>query len=140
MLTLVLAIHLFALIAWMVVLLYLPRLFVYHVDTLPEQEADSIFRIMERRLLQIIGTPAMLLTWLSGLTLAFGQGFLGEGWLHGKLMCVALLTAFHFWLASLRKAFLAGKRPVSARALRWLNEIPSVLLVIILLLVLFKPF
>jgi putative membrane protein len=134
------ALHILAFIAWMVGLLYLPRLFVYHCQVAAGTEASDKFKIMERRLLRAITTPAMVATLLFGVSLGIVQGQWSEGWLHVKLLLVLGLAAAHGFMARYVKAFAADQRPQSETWFRWFNEIPTVLLVGIVLLVVFKPF
>jgi putative membrane protein len=134
------ALHILAFIAWMAGLLYLPRLFVYHCQVAPGTEASDKFKIMERRLLRAITTPAMVATLLFGVSLGIVQGQWSEGWLHVKLLLVLGLAAAHGFMARYVKAFAADQRPQSETWFRWFNEIPTVLLVGIVLLVVFKPF
>jgi putative membrane protein len=134
------ALHIVAVIAWMAGMLYLPRLFVYHADAAPGSQTSETFKIMERRLLRAITTPAMVATLLFGVSLGIVQGQWSEGWLHVKLLLVLGLAAAHGFMARYVKAFAADQRPQSETWFRWFNEIPTVLLVGIVLLVVFKPF
>jgi len=137
------SLHVIAIIAWMAGLLYLPRLFVYHVDAEPGSETSETFKIMERRLLKFIMTPAMLASWVLGLWLAFGEGAVQMGadfWFHAKLLCVVLMSAFYMALAKWRKDFEADRNVHSARFFRFMNEVPTVLMIAIVLLVIVKPF
>ena len=122
--------HIFSVIAWMAVLLYLPRLYVYHADATEGGEASETFKVMERRLLKGIGNPAMVMTWAFGLWLAFVYiGFAGNGWLHAKLFLVVVMTGFHMMLARFRKAFAGDANMRPARFYRLINEVPAVLLI-----------
>ena len=134
------ALHILAFTAWMAGLFYLPRLFVYHSQVAPGTEASDTFKIMERRLLRAITTPAMVATLLFGISLGIVQSQWSEGWLHVKLLLVLGLAAVHGMAARYVKAFAADQRPGSESWFRWFNEIPTVLLVGIVLLVVFKPF
>ena len=134
------AVHIIAVIAWMAGLLYLPRLFVYHAGAAQGSELAATFEIMERRLLRFIMAPAMIVTWIAGLTLAFEGDFLRAGWLHGKLALVILMTGLHGYFSAAQKKFAAGTNRKSARFFRILNEAPTVLLIAIVFLVVFKPF
>jgi putative membrane protein len=137
------AFHIIAVISWMAALLYLPRLYVYHAEVAPESEAARIFQVMERKLLRVIATPAMLATWALGLTLASMMGwdaFRIAGWLHAKMALVLLLSAFQGWLSVQRRAFARGRYPHSSRFYRRVNEIPAMIMVVIVLLVVIKPF
>ena len=139
------ALHLISVIAWMAALLYLPRLFHYHqaeFEGSSEARIMSTFSTMELRLLRIIATPAMLAAWVFGIMLLAVPGLIDHGdiWIWVKLASVALLTWFHFWLAARRKELAAGRCRVSSRSFRLLNEVPSVLIVIIVIMVIVKPF
>jgi putative membrane protein len=134
------AVHVMAVIAWIAGMLYLPRLFVYHGDAASGSELAATLSVMEQRLLRIIMTPAMLLSWILGLWLAWrGFGFFGV-WLHVKLAAVFALTGVHFYLASAMRQFVAGERPRSARHWRIMNEVPAVLMIVIVVMVIVKPF
>jgi putative membrane protein len=134
------AFHVMAVIAWMAGLLYLPRLFVYHFETRPGSESSELFKMMERRLLRIIMTPAMMLAWLLGLYLAWTAfGFHG-GWLHVKLLSVVLLTGVHVYLSRAHRAFVRDERPKNQRHWRIMNEVPALLMIVIVLMVVLKPF
>lgn len=134
------AIHVIAVIAWMAGLLYLPRLFVYHADVPKGSEQSELFKIMEKRLLTVIMNPAMIIAWVLGLWLAWdGFGFHG-GWLHVKLVAVAALSAFHGYLGRSVRDFSQDLSTKPARHWRMVNEIPTVLMVIIVVMVIVKPF
>ena len=133
------ALHIVAIVAWMAGLLYLPRLYVYHVDA--SAETGKTFMIMERRLYKLIMNPAMIAVWALGLLLLWQQpGYLHQGWFHAKALAVILMTGLHHALGRYLKAFAAGENKHSAKFFRILNEIPAVLLVIIVFLVVFKAF
>jgi putative membrane protein len=134
------AFHIMAVIAWMAGLLYLPRLFVYHFETSRGSESSELFKVMERRLLGIIMTPAMMLAWMLGLYLAWTVFRFQGGWLHVKLLCVVLLTGVHVHLSRAHRAFLRDERPRSQRHWRIMNELPALLLIVIVLMVVLKPF
>lgn len=134
------ALHVVAVISWMAGMLYLPRLYVYHCDAVKDGEADRMLQVMERRLLRFIMNPAMIVTWASGLYLAIAQGFFSEGWLHGKLLLVLLMSGCHGMLAKYRRQFADGNYPKSARFFRVFNEIPTLLMIGIVVLVIVKPF
>ena len=137
------SLHLISLICWMVGLLYLPRLFVYHVDAVPGGELDTTLKVMERRLYRFIMTPAMIATWVFGLWLAIGFiGFdgPGHGWLHAKLLLVVLLSGFQGYLGGRLRGFAQGRNTKSKKFYKYLNEIPTVFLIIIVFLVILKPF
>jgi putative membrane protein len=134
------ALHVIAVISWMAALLYLPRLFVYHVDAEPGSKQSETFKVMERRLLRFIATPAMIVVWLTGLWMAWDAGLFAQGWLHGKLLLVLLLSAIHGLNAKWTKDFAADRNQRSARFYRMANEVPTLLMVGIVVLVIVKPF
>jgi putative membrane protein len=137
------ALHVLAIISWMVGMLYLPRLFVYHVGVPAGSPQALTFATMEKRLQRFIMLPAMLVTWITGLTLAIqGDWFRtpGHGWLHGKLLLVVLLSGLHGYLAAERKRLAVGKSTRDAKFFRIINEVPTVLLIGIVILVVVKPF
>ena len=134
------ALHIIAVIAWMAGMFYLPRLFVYHVDAPPGSPQSETFKIMERRLLKIIINPAMIVVWLTGLWMAYDQGFFHAPWLHAKLTLVLAMSALHGYFAGLVKTFAADCNVRPARFYRVLNEIPTVLMAVIVVLVVVKPF
>ena len=135
------AFHIIAVTAWMAGLFYLPRLMVYHRRTAIGGESSEIFKVMERRLLKAIMLPAMAASWLLGLALIWvTDAFSGPSlWLMIKLIAVVALTGFHFWLAQFVKAFAEDERPRDERFFRVINEIPTVLLIIIVLMAVIKP-
>jgi putative membrane protein len=132
------ALHIIFVIAWFAGLFYLPRLFVYHAQA-SDAVSDERFKVMERKLYRGIMTPSMVLVVASGLGLWLGFGIHG-GWLHAKLALVALLLAYHFWMAKLLRDFARGANRRSHVYYRWVNELPLVLLVAIVILVVVKPF
>lgn len=134
------AFHVIAVIAWMAGMLYLPRLFVYHCEAPPGSAQSETFKVMERRLLKAIINPAMIATWILGLTLALQGGWFRAGWLHGKLALVLLLSGVHGMLARHVKEFAADRNARPARYYRLLNEAPTVLMIGIVILVIVKPF
>lgn len=137
------AFHVVAVIAWMAALLYLPRLFVYHADAKAGSELSETFKLMERRLLRGIANPAMIASWILGLWLAFGFGVIDwaeDGWLHGKLGLVVLLSVFHMALARWRRNFERDANAYPARFYRIANEVPTVLLIGVVILVIVRPF
>lgn len=137
------AFHIMAVIAWMAGLFYLPRLFVYHVSAAKGSELSETFKVMERRLLKAIMTPAMLVAWILGLWLAFGFGAVdmgSDGWFHAKLTLVVLLTVYHMALARWRKDFERDANTRDARFYRIVNEVPTVLMAGIVLMVVLRPF
>jgi len=133
--------HVIAMVAWMAGMFYLPRLFVYHADAPKGGELSETLKIMERRLLRAIINPAMGLTWLFGLSLLWANpALMQEGWIHVKLTGVLLLTGLHGMLARHRKQFAADANTHSHKYYRALNEVPTVLLVIIVIMVVVRPF
>jgi putative membrane protein len=134
------ALHVLAVVAWMAAMLYLPRLFVYHSQAERGGEAERFFIVMERRLLKGIMTPAMLATFAFAVALLVMQpSWLNDGWLHVKLLAVLGLAGLHGYYAAARKKFERGERPRSERHWRLMNEAPFVLLVVIVFMVLLKP-
>jgi putative membrane protein len=134
------ALHLIAVIAWMAGLLYLPRLFVYHADSEPGSAQSETFKLMERRLLKAIMNPAMVVVWLTGPLLAYGFQDMAAGWLHVKIVLVLGLSAFHGFLAKTVKTFAADANTRRARFYRFINEVPTLLMVGIVFLVVIRPF
>jgi putative membrane protein len=132
--------HIIAFVAWMAGMFYLPRLFVYHCQATRGGEADLMLQVMERKLLRFIMTPAMIATWICGLWLAVAYDFAAQGWFHAKMGAVLLMSGVHGWLAVHRGRFARGTNTCSERFFRWLNEAPTVLLIVIVYLVIFKPF
>ncbi|TGQ74984.1 MAG: protoporphyrinogen oxidase HemJ [Mesorhizobium sp.] len=134
------AIHVLAVISWMAGMLYLPRLFVYHVDAEKGSVQSETFKVMERRLLRGIINPAMTLTWVFGLWLAWkGFAFQG-GWLHAKIAAVLLMSGVHGYLAGAVRKFADDRNEKPARYWRIVNEIPTLLMIVIVILVVVKPF
>ncbi len=134
------AIHLIAAISWMVGLLYLPRLYVYHSDVKVGGEASEVFKTMERKLLRFIMNPAMIVTLILGLVLIHANPLLmKQGWFHLKLTSLVLLFGCHGYMAMIRKKFLNDERPKSAKFFRYLNEAPTILMIIIVIVVLVQP-
>ena len=133
------ALHIIAVISWMAGMLYLPRLFVYHCDTETGSKQAETFKIMERRLLQVIINPAMIATWVLGLWLAWSGGWFKAPWLHGKLLAVIALTAAHGYFSASARAFAEDRNLKDARYWRLVNEVPTVLMIIIVVLVVVKP-
>jgi putative membrane protein len=132
--------HIFAVISWMIGFLYLPRLMVYHADAEPSGEHSETLKIMERRLMRGIMTPAMIATWIFGIWLATIMGVWPDIWLWIKLTIVFGFTVGHFWLAGQMKTFANDTNNKSARFYRLVNEVPAVALICIILLVVVKPF
>ncbi len=136
------ALHVISVIAWMAGLFYLPRLFVYHADAPAGSPMAETFKVMERRLLKIIMHPAMGATYLFGIWLASMPGVVDwrTGWIYAKLVLVAAMTVVHFLLAHWRKEFAADRNRRPARFYRMVNEVPTLLLILIVVLVVVKPF
>ncbi len=134
------AFHVAAVIAWMAGLFYLPRLFVYHAESEVGSAQSETFKAMERRLLRVIMNPAMIATWLAGLLLAHFGGWWTAPWFHAKLALVFLMSLFHGWLAMRRREFEEDRNSRPARTYRIANELPTVLMLIIVILVVVKPF
>jgi len=134
------ALHIIAVIAWMAGMFYLPRLFVYHVDEPPGSAQSETFKTMERRLLKLIINPAMIAVWITGPWLAYTEGFFAAPWLHAKLALVLVMSALHGYFARLVKTFAADANVRPARFYRILNEVPPLLMALIVVLVVVKPF
>ncbi|MGD0043491.1 MAG: protoporphyrinogen oxidase HemJ [Isosphaeraceae bacterium] len=136
------AFHVIAIIAWMAGLLYLPRLFVYHAESPKGSAEGETFKVMERKLLKLITTPAMLASWLFGLILAFSGAidWSADGWFHLKLALVLMLSAFHGLLAKWTKDFALDRNTRSPRFYRIANEVPTILMIGIVILVIVRPF
>ena len=133
--------HIISVIAWMAGLLYLPRLFVYHAEAEVGSELSETFKIMEHRLLRIIMNPAMIAAWVFALLMIYAQPDLfKQGWMHAKLTCVIVLTGLHMMFAKQRKNFATDKNEKSAKFYRIWNEVPAVLMVIIVIMAVAKPF
>ena len=135
------SLHLIAVISWMAGLLYLPRIFVYHAENSSDANISEIFKTMERKLYFYIMTPAMALSWLFGLLLIHSIGFqqLGQTWMLLKLLFVIILTLYHFYLGRLLNQFNIGNNRHSHKFYRYINEIPTILLILIIFVVIFKP-
>jgi putative membrane protein len=134
------ALHVMAIIAWMAGLLYLPRLFVYHAVAPAGSDQGRTFESMEIRLLRIIMNPAMILVWVSGLTLAIWGGWYKSGWLHTKLVLVIGLSAAHMYFARRRRLLAEGRDEKTSGFYRALNEVPTLFMIGIVILVVVKPF
>jgi len=134
------AIHVIAVIAWMAGMLYLPRLFVYHAESEPGSEQSETFKLMEKRLLRAIINPAMTITWVFGLYLAWkGFGFMA-GWLHAKIALVLVLSGLHGYYSRAVRLFAEDRNEKLARHWRIMNEVPAILMILIVVLVIVKPF
>ena len=134
------ALHVIAVIAWMAGMLYLPRLFVYHCDAPAGSPQSETFKVMERRLLRAIINPAMAATWALGLWLAWEGGLFRAGWLHAKLLLVVAMSAVHGQLARFVRDFADVLNRHSQKFYRILNEVPTILMIFIVILVIVKPF
>lgn len=135
------AFHIISFIAWMAGLLYLPRLYVYHADTKVGSDKDETFKIMERRLLKIITTPAMALSWVFGLAMIYANSsLLSEGWVHAKLLLVFILSGIHGVFSSWRKVFERGENKREPIFYKYWNEIPTVIMMLIVILAVVEPF
>jgi len=134
------ALHVIAVIAWMAGMLYLPRLFVYHCVAEPGSSQSETFKVMERRLLRAIINPAMAVTWVVGLWLMWAGGFLGSGWMHAKLVLVLAMSAVHGMLSRWVRDFAADRNRHSQKFYRIINEVPTILMIGIVILVIVKPF
>ena len=138
------AIHLIAVISWMAGLLYLPRIFVYHSEAVQNNKSEDLtetFKVMERRLLVYIMNPAMIVSWIFGILLihTIGVDNFGSIWLQLKLVFVIILTVYHFFLFQCLRKFAENRNTYSSKFYRIINEIPTVLLIVIILVVVFKP-
>ena len=136
------AVHIMAVISWMAGMFYLPRLFVYHAERAERgSELDKTFQIMEEKLLRIIMNPAMIVTWITGLVmLALGAFDWGSVWSWVKIVGVLLMSGAHGWLAARRKDFVAGQNTRTGRTYRLANEVPTVLMLFIVVAVIVRPF
>lgn len=129
--------HVMFMVAWMASLLYLPRLFVYHADKVNDKVTSETFKIMEHRLYYYIGTPSITLVWLTGLYLAYVLGL--YGWLMVKFFAVIIMTVYHIWLVKFLKNFKNNVNTKSSLFFRKINEIPFLILLLILVMVIIKP-
>jgi putative membrane protein len=134
------ALHVISMVAWMAGMLYLPRLFVYHAAAGAGTPQSETFKVMERRLLKAIINPAMIAVWLTGLWLAWQGGWFRDGWLHAKIFLVLLMSGCHGFLAASTRRFAADANTRAPGFFRVVNEIPTVLLIGIVILVIVKPF
>ena len=135
-------IHIFSMVAWMAGLLYLPRLFVYHVGVAAGSDLDRTLRVMERRLLNVIMGPAMAVSWLLGLVLTALSPYAvwEETWFHGKILADVIMSGMHAAMVVWQKAFEANENRRGQTFYRMMNEVPTVLLIVIILMVVVKPF
>jgi putative membrane protein len=134
------AVHVIAIIAWMAGMLYLPRLFVYHCDAPAGSVQSETFKIMERRLLKGIINPAMIVAWLLGLWLAWDGGWFLSGWFHVKLAAVLAMSGLHGYFSRAVRAFAQDRNTRSSAHWRLMNEVPTLLLIVIVIMVIVKPF
>lgn len=134
------AFHVIAVIFWMAGLFMLPRYLVYHMETVVGSPEDAAWIEREARLRRIILTPGIIAVWVLGLAVATSYGFAGNGWLHAKIAVVFLLSGYHGWAAATASKFARGVRPYANKTLRLANEIPALATVIIVILVVVKPF
>ena len=135
------SLHLISVISWMAGLLYLPRIFVYHAENSDDRKISDVFKIMEKKLYFYIMTPAMVLSWIFGLLLIHSIGFqqLGQTWMVLKIIFVILLTLYHFYLGKNLNQFKFDQNTNSHKFYRLINEIPTILLILIVFVVIFKP-
>jgi putative membrane protein len=134
------ALHVIAVISWMAGMLYLPRLFVYHCEAEVGSKQSETFKVMESRLLKAIINPAMIVTWLAGLYLAWAGHWYLSPWLHAKFFLVLLMSGVHGGLSRCVKDFAADRNTISQKFYRIINEVPTVLMIAIVILVVVKPF
>jgi putative membrane protein len=134
------AIHVIAVISWMAGMLYLPRLFVYHCAAERGSVQSETFKVMEQRLLKAIINPAMGITWLAGLWLAWQSAAYADGWFHVKFLAVLIMSGVHGYFSKAVRLFAEDRNEKPARFWRMMNEVPTVLIVIIVLMVIIKPF
>lgn len=136
------SLHVISMVAWMAGLFYLPRLFVHHTEqTQTGSETDALFQMMERKLFRLIMNPSMIATWVFGLCLVFTPGVVdwGAGWPYAKGASVLALTWYHHWCGQERKAFVAGTSKRTGRYYRLMNEVPTLLLIVIVVAVIVRP-
>ena len=134
------AVHVIAIISWMAGMLYLPRLFIYHCEAGVGSPQSETFKVMERRLLQIILNPAMIVSWVLGLWLAWSAGYFSDGWFHAKLALALALSGVHGYFSASVRAFAEDRNSKTARHWRIMNEVPTLLMIGIVILVIVKPF
>ena len=135
------SLHLISVISWMAGLLYLPRIFVYHAENSDDKKISDVFKIMEKKLYFYIMTPAMILSWIFGLLLIHSIGFqqLGQTWMVLKTIFVIFLSLYHFYLGKILEQFKFDQNTHSHKFYRLINEIPTILLILIVFVVIFKP-
>lgn len=136
------AIHIIAVISWMAGMLYLPRIFVYHVDAEKGSKQSETFKIMEHKLLKIILNPAMMVAWIFGVAMLYANPGIveGQGWMHAKLLLVLLMSGVHGILAKHVRLFANDENEKSGKFFRILNEVPAVLMILIVILAVVEPF
>ncbi len=137
------ALHIISMVAWMAAMLYLPRLFVYHAGVVVDGPESTLFKVMERRLAKAIMTPAMIATWVFGLTLAVTPSIIdwsGDYWFHAKFVLIFGLTGLHGFYTGCMRAFAEGRNQHSARFYRFFNEVPTVIMIMVVVLVVVRPF
>ncbi len=134
------ALHVIAVISWMAGMLYLPRLFVYHCEAEIGSKQSETFKVMEWRLLKAIINPAMIVTWLAGIYLAWSGHFFSSTWLHGKLLLVIVLSGVHGFFSRCVKDFAVDHNRRSQKFYCIINEVPTILMILIVILVVVKPF
>ena len=135
------SLHLISVFSWMAGLLYLPRIFVYHAENNDDRKISDVFKVMEKKLYLYIMTPAMILSWLFGLLLIHSIGFqqLGQTWMILKIIFVIFLSLYHFYLGQILNKFKIDQNTHSHKFYRLINEIPTILLILIIFVVIFKP-
>jgi len=134
------AIHVIAIISWMAGMLYLPRLFIYHCEAEKGSVQSETFKVMEGRLLRIIINPAMVISWVLGLWLAWTADFFSAHWFHAKLVLAIALSAVHGYFSMAVRAFAEDRNERPPRFWRIINEVPTILMILIVILVIVKPF
>ena len=134
------ALHVIAIISWMAGMLYLPRLFIYHCDAEKGSQQSETFKVMEGRLLRVIMNPAMIVAWVLGLWLMWQAGFWKSGWMYAKLLSVLALSACHGYFSAAVRAFAEDRNTKPPRHWRLMNEVPTLLMIVIVVLVIVKPF
>lgn len=135
------SLHIMAVISWMAGIFYLPRLYVYHADAEKGSELSETFKIMERKLLKVIMNPAMIAAWIFGLLMLHtNPDLMSQGWMHAKLFLVLAMSGFHGYLARTRKVFLRDENKKSHKFYRKINEVPTLLMIVIVALAVTKPF
>ncbi|MCB2077068.1 MAG: CopD family protein [Novosphingobium sp.] len=133
------AAHVIFVIFWMAGLFMLPRYFVYHQEAAADSPENALWIDREAKLRKIILTPSLIVVWVTGLLLAYTGGFFSQGWLHGKLLIVLLLSGYHGWLVGYAKKLARGERTLTGKKLRLLNEVPGIAAALIVILVIVKP-